>query len=78
MTLNDMRLHILDAYPKAGMGWREKVTKMKPAQVIAIYKSIQERRARHEMKEPEPYHQIDIFEWMISRNENGSHTQIAL
>lgn len=44
MTINQMRLFILKEYPNAGMSFREKVTRMKPAQVIAIYKSIQERK----------------------------------
>lgn len=45
MTINQMRLFILKEYPNAGMAFRDKVTRMKPAQVIAIYKSIQERRS---------------------------------
>lgn len=45
MTINQMRAFILHEYPNAGMAFREKVTKMKPSQVIAIYKNIQKRKS---------------------------------
>ena len=42
-TLNDMRLYILDKY--SGIKWKERVYKMKPNQVAAIYKNIKKREA---------------------------------
>lgn len=83
MTINDMRGAILASYPNAGMGFRQKVTKMHTAQVIAIYKSIQEREAKREKQkqQDEEFHQMDIFEYMVANPERDTaetHTQIAL
>ena len=79
MTVNEMRIYILQSYPNSTTRWREKVTKMPTAQVIAFYKSLVNREDK---KKPEQiddgYHQIDIFEYMASIQDAGSHTQIAL
>lgn len=46
MTINQMRAFILSEYPNASLTWKNKVMfKMRPAQVIAIYKNIQNRRS---------------------------------
>lgn len=81
MTINDMRLYILQTYPKGTAKWREKVTNMPTAQVIAIYKSIKEREAKKKTDAEyynDGYHQIDIYEYLAMKQEKGSHTQIAL
>lgn len=82
MTINQMREHILAAYPNAGQKFRSKVVDMRPNQVIAIYKSIQARKEREEIKasKNEEYHQMDIWEWLVIQNEQehgpGTHSQI--
>lgn len=69
-TLNDMRLYILDKY--SGLKWKERVYKMKPNQVAAIYKNIKKREALEKenpgaffVAEKENYHQIDMFEYLL-------------
>jgi hypothetical protein len=42
MTTNDMRSHVLAAYPNGT--WKRKVQKMKDDQVQAIYFSLQRRK----------------------------------
>lgn len=83
MTINDMRVALLASCPNAGMGFRQKVATMCTAQVIAIYKSIQEREAKHkkQKRQDEEFHQMDIFEYMVTNPERDAaetHTQIAL
>lgn len=76
-----MKSHILAAYPNAGMGWRQKVTKMRNNQVIAIYRSLQEREAKkvRDQEQDKIYHQMDIFEYMLAHDDGvGSHTQIQM
>ena len=80
MTINQMRLYILESYPNAGQKWREKVTKMPTAQIVAIYKSIlsrEEQTKRSEGKNTsEEYHQMDIWEYLVTLEDKGSHTEV--
>ena len=82
MTINAMRLYILESYPNAGQKWREKVTKMPTAQIVAIYKSIlsrEEQTKRSEGKiQAEEYHQMDIWEYLVSIEDKGSHTEVKV
>ena len=78
-TINDMRRYISNKYP--GMDWKVKVSKMKTAQVIAVYHAIKEREQREAIivdnRETPGYHQIDMFEYLYSIN-NGkeTHTEV--
>lgn len=72
-TINDMRLFILEKYP--GMRWRERVFKMKPQQVAAVYRNIKNKEALENkvkdsgaifMPQTDEYHQIDMFEYMLT------------
>ena len=84
MTINDMRAYISSKYP--GMKWKYKVSKMPTYQVIAIYRSFKEREIDKKYeekklkllnKEPDNYHQIDIFEYMYSINKGKeTHTEV--
>lgn len=84
MTINDMRAYISSKYP--GMKWKYKVSKMPTYQVIAIYRSFKEREIDKKYeekklkllnKEPDNYHQIDIFEYMYSINQGKeTHTEV--
>ena len=86
MTINDMRAYISSKYP--GMKWKYKVSKMPTYQVIAIYRSFKEReidkkyeekklKLLNKNKEPDNYHQIDMFEYMYSINEGKeTHTEV--
>lgn len=73
LSLNDMRLYILNKYP--GMKWKERVYNMKPSQVAAIYKNIKQREALEKLEifpsvfsfpKKEDFHQIDMFEYLLS------------
>jgi hypothetical protein len=50
------------------MQWKNKVLKMKNNQVIAVYRSIEARKAREkrDAELEQQFHQIDIFEYMAS------------
>lgn len=84
MTINDMRAYISSKYP--GMKWKYKVSKMPTYQVIAVYRSFKEREIDKKYeekklkllnKEPDNYHQIDIFEYMYSINKGKeTHTEV--
>lgn len=75
-----MRNYILESYPKASSKFRQKVISMPTNQVVAIYKSILERKNKKEVPKKEEYHQIDIFEYMLYKNEmeggSGTHSDI--
>ena len=66
MDVKEMRKYVINAYPNAGMAWKSKVSKMKNNQIIAIYRSIQARKAKEEKikKQEQIFHQIDMFEYM--------------
>ena len=79
-TMNEMRSYISNRYDS--MKWKDKVSRMSTRRVVAIYKSFKERdeKARLEAtcpKEPDGYHQIDMFEYLYSIN-NGkeTHTEV--
>lgn len=83
MTINDMRLYILDAYPNSSWKFRNKVLCMPTNQIVAIYHSIVERKEKQDQTkigDKEDYHQFDIFEWSAYKNElengKGTHTQV--
>lgn len=73
-TIHEMRLYILNKY--SGTKWHERVLKMKPNQIVAIYKNVKKREELEKnqvlpifMSKTEEYHQIDIFEYMLSKNK---------
>lgn len=83
MTINQMRIYILDNYPNASFEFRNKVANKMPSnQIIAIYHSILNRKEKKKQlaKEDEKYHQMDIFEWqkmLVERNgDKETHTNI--
>lgn len=71
MTVSEMRAYISDAYP--GKKWHYRVSKMAPNQVIAVYHNIinKEQIAKTnpvvDIPEKEEFHQLDIFEYMVSK-----------
>lgn len=58
MTINQMRMHIADAYPNEN--WKRKCENMPDNQVIAIFHSLQNREQRVSRKQQ--YKQLDIFD----------------
>ncbi len=87
MTVNDMRLYLLEQYPNSKT-WRHRVANMKTNQVIAIYKDMEQRNyrkaqeAKAEPKQEAEYHQMDIYEYqLLLANEKGlkgSHTEVKV
>ncbi len=74
-TMNEMREAIIKAYPNATMKWHEHIATTKNTrQIVAIYRKI---TAKKEKTEPE-YHQIDMFEYMLTKQDKGSHTEVAI
>ena len=70
MTMNEMRKYVSDSYP--GVGWKSKVAVMPERQVVAVYKSLINRKPK--AAEADPYmevepHQIDIWEYLYSIQE---------
>ena len=62
-TINEMRQAVLDAFPNASMSFRERMATTKNTrQIVAIYKKLNKEKP----KEPEGYHQMDIFEFAKS------------
>ena len=84
MTINDMRNYISSKYP--GMKWKDKVYNMPTYQVIAIYRSFknreidkkyEEKKLKLLNKDPDNYHQIDMFEYLYSINKGKeTHTEV--
>lgn len=75
-TISDMRLYLMRQYPES-MFWHEKVRKMPTRQVVAIFKKMygKSREGLERSVEREAnYHQIDMFEYMASLNQN--HTEV--
>lgn len=78
LTINAMRQFILDAYPNASMKWRNHIaTTPNTRQIVAIYMKLQQPKKKA-VKPVEEYHQIDIFEYLLSKEEKGTHTPIAI
>ena len=81
MTINQMRNYISGCYPS--MGWKDKVSRMPTRQVYAVYNSLKRKEEKLNIKwfnrEPEGYHQIDMFEYLYSIN-NGkeTHTEVKV
>lgn len=71
-TMSDMRQAVLDAYPNASLIFRQKIaTGKNTRQVVAIYKKLKKEPA----KEESDYHQIDIFEWLLSKENVVKKTE---
>ena len=51
-NISEMRQELYSRYP--GKMWKKKVSKMPDTQVIAVYRSMQERKQREEMKQQQP------------------------
>ena len=70
-TVNEMRSYISGCY--TSMKWKDKVSRMPTRQVVAVYRSLKRREEKLNIKwfnrEPEGYHQIDMFEYMYSINQ---------
>ena len=74
-TMNEMRQAIMNAYPNAGLAWREHIANTKNTrQIVAIYKRI----TTMEKPKDEEFHQMDIFEWMLANKEEGTHTEVVV
>ncbi len=69
-NIEEQRKFIMERYP--GLRWHERVSNMKPAQIIAIYSALKARKVPKVtvVSKEEPYHQIDIFEYMIMKGKN--------
>lgn len=75
MNIQQMRVFIAE-HPryKNGASWRAKCMTMSDRQVVAIYNKFRKldyNEIRKEVNEPkkEMYHQIDIFEYLIGKEE---------
>lgn len=84
MTINQMRSYISDSYP--GADWKARVASMPTNQVVAVYKSLINRKPKKAIdtvlkSEPEP-HQMDIWEFLYSKAEadglKETHTNINI
>lgn len=60
MKIENMRLHVMAAYP--GASWKYRVTRMPDRQVVAIFKNLNERKEKKPEYNEEEYHQMTIFE----------------
>lgn len=81
MNIETMRQKIMEVYP--GTSWQARCMKMMPNQVIAIFRSFQnkgkfDKRTREgreikarEIQEQETGHQITIFEYLNSLKRGG-------
>lgn len=65
MEIWQMRNWLLQQYP--GVRWHERVSRMAPNQVIAIYRSMRNRPKKKEPVKTDGYHQIDMFEWLAEK-----------
>ena len=79
MTINEMRSYISSCY--SSMKWKDKVSRMPTRQVYAVYQSLKRREEKLNIKwfnrEPEGYHQIDMFEYLYSINQGKeTHTEV--
>lgn len=63
--LNEQRKVVMNAYP--GQRWHERVLRMRPAQIFAIFQSMRDREKKIENNEE--YHQIDMFEYLADKGE---------
>ena len=70
ISMHQMRDYVFNAY--AGKKWHERVLKMPNNQIVAIYKSLIKREALPEVPKPkeELFHQMDIWEYMLSMKGN--------
>lgn len=77
MTINEMRAYISNRYES--MKWKDKVSRMPTRQVIAIYRNFKQRDEKACPREPDGYHQIDMFEYLYSINEGKeTHTEVSI
>jgi len=81
MTVNEMRSYISGCY--SSMSWKDKVSRMPTRQVYAVYNSLKRREEKLNIKwfnrEPEGYHQIDMFEYLYSINQGKeTHTEVKV
>ena len=74
MTISEMRLYLMSRYPDQ-LHWHQKVQKMPTRQVVAIYKKMTTRHKAVIYNDPN-YHQIDMFEYMASLEQN--HTEVVV
>lgn len=72
-TIAEMRLYLMKQYPES-MFWHNKVQKMPTRQVVAIYRKMNGKS--REALETSDYHQIDMFEYLASLNQN--HTEVSV
>ena len=85
MTISDMRSFINAQYPDS-INWHRKVRGMKTNQVVAIYYSMRDRAAKKKHKEEEErkkkvkqeqqYHQIDMWEYLASIENNTTRIKV--
>ena len=79
MTINEMRKYVLDYYPNATPLFRELIATGPTRRVVAIYKSIKEREENGILvNSSSPYHQMDMFEYMVTLNNNGNTTEVMV
>ena len=88
MTINEMRSYISNRYDS--IKWKDRVRLMPTRQVVAIYRRFREDDERARLmetcpseyirrKEPEGYHQIDMFEYLYSINQGKeTHTEVKV
>lgn len=75
-TISDMRLYLMSRYPNS-LKWHKKVQVMPTRQVVAIYKKFTADRSEKIMcHNPSNYHQIDMFEYLASIEQN--HTEVVV
>lgn len=60
MKMEEIRKKVGEAYP--GTAWPTRVSKMPNNQVIAIYRSLENRKEKKTIEKTSPFKQLNIFD----------------
>lgn len=83
MTINEMRTYILNHYPNATPLFREIVATGPTRRVVAIYEWLVKKDSTvnpyiKETLGKDLYHQMDMFEYMVTLNKKGNTTEVKI
>lgn len=76
-TISEMRLYLMSRYPYS-LKWHKRVVDMPTRQVVAIYKKMkcdEEKNLVHPNNDSN-YHQIDMFEYLVSLNQTRTEVDV--
>lgn len=76
-TMSEMRLYLMSRYPNS-LKWHKKVQNMPTRQIVAIYKRMKELENKN-LVHPHNnsnYHQIDMFEYLVSLSQTRTEVNV--